>query len=111
MAVYTTRRQLIAAGGSLAVQRLRHLLRLIRVTGATIHLGYRRRVRQIFAVERGMARGALQSCVHRTTKVFLVHKERDGSAAALGGHSLVAVARKAVFVRGSGRRETCQRQP
>src|SRR5208337_5217005 len=86
------------------------LLRFVAVAGAAVDLRQWRGVRQFLAVQIGVAGGALQRAVNGTGKLLLVHEERYGSPAALGGQRLIAMAGQAVITRWSRRGPASRQQ-
>ncbi len=93
---HAARRQGVATSDRSAMQRFCIELGLVAVAGAAVHLGQRRGVREVFAVQVGVAVGALQRAVNGTGELLLVHEQRNRPPAALGGQRLVTMTRQAV---------------
>ena len=88
----------VAALDGLAVQRRRVLLGLRLVAVRAAHLLERGLVRQLLALEVGVAVDALQGAVNRCGERLLGHVQRDLAAPALRGEVLLAVTAQAVGV-------------
>ena len=100
VAVDAARRQRIAAGYRLAVQRLGMQLGFAAVASPAVHLGYRRVMREILAFERSMTRGTGKRSVNRRRELLSVHIDGDGLSTVLRGQALVVMAGKTIGVAG-----------
>jgi hypothetical protein len=108
------RRQLVAAGDRLAVERRGVLPLLLRVTTAARGRLERFLVREFLALQVGVAVDAEPFPVDRCVELGLVHVQRNRLAGPLLGKGLVAVARDAVIIRlrrGAPGETEQQRQP
>ena len=103
VAVNAVRGESVAASNGFAVKRRSMKLLFVAVAGTAHDRRHARIMRQILAVERGVAVGAGQRAMHRGGKFLDVNKKRDRAIAALDGHGLVTVASEAVVVSGTRR--------
>ena len=102
VSVHAVRSQRVAAGDGFAVQRCGMLFLLVGVAGAALNGNHARFMGKILPGQIGVARGAGQRRVNRRSELLAIHEQRDRARAALGAHSLVAVAGEAVVVGGVG---------